>query len=343
MNHPQTVLITGILGQDGSYLAHHALQRGHKVIGGIRNEINPKRLWRLAHLGIEDQISFIELDLLKPESIDRAIESTSPDKIFNFAAQSSVGESFQDPISTAEAGGIGALRIYEKARQSKSLIKIFQASSSEIFGDITDSSHSEDSHFNPKTPYGATKLFAHIMAEAYRASYGTHVSTGILFNHESPLRGSNFVTKKITQGLARIHNGSEEVLQLGNLDAKRDWSHARDFVTAIWDLMELNVPENIVLASGALTSVREFVTLAAEALQIEMYWEGSGLTEKGIDRNSSRVIVEVSPSFYRPYDPAQPMADIKKAKDLLNWTPSYALKELIEEMVQFDIRHLCKS
>lgn len=340
MNHPQTILITGILGQDGSYLAQHALQRGHKVVGGVRNKLSPDRLWRLDHLGVKDQIDFIDLDLLKSDSINNAIDAIQPDKIFNFAAQSSVGDSFTHPISTAEAGGIGALRIYEKARQSDRLIKIFQASSSEIFGDITDSSHSEDSHFNPKTPYGATKLFAHIMAEAYRASYGTHVSTGILFNHESPLRGSNFVTKKITQSLARINHGSAEVLQLGNLDAKRDWSHAKDFVTAIWDLMELDAPENIVLASGALTSVRDFVTLAAEALGMEMSWEGSGLDEKGLDRKTSRVLVEVSPSFYRPYDPAQPMADIRKAKDLLNWTPSYSLQELIKEMVQFDTLQL---
>lgn len=340
MNTPQTVFITGILGQDGSYLAAHALKLGQRVVGGIRGELSDERLWRLNHLGIAKDIEFVELDLLDPSSIDHAIDTTQPDLIFNFAAQSSVGDSFNTPIATAEAGGMGAIRIFEKAKLSDNRIRVFQASSSEIFGDITDSQHSEDSFFNPKTPYGATKLFAHIMAEAYRASYGTHVSTGILFNHESPLRGINFVTRKITNSLAKVKLGQIESFSLGNLDARRDWSHAKDFVAAIWTMLTLDKPDNFVLASGRLTSVREFVNLAAEALDMRLAWEGSGTDERGIDTRTGKVVVKVNPEFYRPYDPAQPLADIRKAQRLLGWQPQQSLHGLVSEMVEFELQQL---
>ncbi len=340
MKTPQTVFITGILGQDGSYLAAHALNLGQRVVGGIRGKLSDERLWRLNHLGIAGDIEFVELDLLDPASIDHAIDSTKPDLIFNFAAQSSVGDSFNTPIATAEAGGMGAIRIFEKAKLSGNRIRVFQASSSEIFGDITDSQHSEESFFNPKTPYGATKLFAHIMAEAYRASYGTHVSTGILFNHESPLRGINFVTRKITNSLAKVKLGQIDSFSLGNLDARRDWSHAKDFVSAIWTMLTLDKPDNFVLASGRLTSVREFVDLAAEALDMSLAWEGSGTDERGIDTGTGKVIVKVNPEFYRPYDPAQPLADIRKAQRLLGWQPQQSLHGLVSEMVEFELQQL---
>lgn len=332
-----TVLITGVLGQDGSYMADRALREGYAVVGAVRGEIRPDRLWRLRHLGIEDRVRFVPLDLLNPDSIERALDDAAPDIVFNFAAQSSVGESFNTPLLTAEAGAMGAIRIFEKARFAKKKMKVFQASSSEIFGDITDSHHSEESFFNPKTPYGATKLFAHIMAEAYRASYGAHVSTGILFNHESPLRGENFVTRKITRSLVRIKLGLQDRLFLGNLDARRDWSHACDFVAAIWQLMSMDQPENIVLASGTLTSVRHFVDLAGHALGFDIAWEGHGVAEVGVDTRSGRSIVAVDPAFYRPYDPAQPLADISKARRLLGWAPAASLDQLVEEMVGFDL------
>jgi len=235
---------------------------------------------------------------------------------------------------------MGAIRIFEKAKLSGNRIRVFQASSSEIFGDITDSQHSEESFFNPKTPYGATKLFAHIMAEAYRASYGTHVSTGILFNHESPLRGINFVTRKITNSLAKVKLGQIDSFSLGNLDARRDWSHAKDFVSAIWTMLTLDKPDNFVLASGRLTSVREFVDLAAEALDMSLAWEGSGTDERGIDTGTGKVIVKVNPEFYRPYDPAQPLADIRKAQRLLGWQPQQSLHGLVSEMVEFELQQL---
>lgn len=338
MAKSQTILITGILGQDGSYLAKHALELGHTVIGGIRGEADSDRTWRLKHLGIVEDVRFVPFDLVDPASIDDAIRGTAPDIIFNFAAQSSVGESFTHPVATAEAGGIGAVRIFEHARACGNGIRVFQASSSEIFGDISDTHHSEDSFFNPKTPYGATKLFAHIMAEAYRASYGTHVSTGILFNHESPLRGANFVTRKITKSLAQVKLGRLERLTLGNLDARRDWSHAKDFVQAIWKIMALDKPDNFVLASGKLTSVRDFVGMAAAALDIRLDWQGEGLNETGVDRRTGKVVVSVDPQFYRPYDPAQPAADIRKAQRLLDWNPSHSLADLVGEMVDFDLK-----
>lgn len=335
-----TVLITGILGQDGSYLADLALRQGHRVVGGVRGELHADRLWRLTHLGIANQVEFVEFDLMNQASIDHAMRTVQPDLVFNFAAQSSVGDSFKDPMGTAEAGGIGALRIFEHARNADKRVRVFQASSSEIFGDITDSHHSEDSLFNPKTPYGATKLFAHLMAEAYRASYGTHVSTGILFNHESPLRSSHFVTKKITQSMVAIKHGLQDSFALGNLEARRDWSHAKDIVGAIWQLMQLATPDNIVLASGRLNTVREFVNLTAQALDMKLEWHGEGLLEQGIDVRTGQAIVRVNPAFYRPYDPAQPLADIQKAKRLVNWAPTHSLADLVAEMVQFDLQQI---
>lgn len=339
MLEPSTVLITGILGQDGSYLADHALRLGHRVLGGIRGELSPDRAWRLHHLGIAQQVSYIHLDLGDPESIRATLKQSRPDLIFNFAAQSSVGDSFKLPLQTAEAGGMGALHIFEYARNADHPCRVFQASSSEIFGDITDSHHSEDSVFNPKTPYGATKLFAHIMAEAYRASYGTYISTGILFNHESPLRGRNFVTKKITESMVAVKRGRIPSFSLGNLDARRDWSHAKDFVDAIWRMLQLDQPNNFVLASGQLTSVREFVNLAAQALDMELTWQGTGTEECGVDKKTGRTIVRVNPEYYRPYDPAQPLADIRKAQRLLNWSPQHSLTDLIQDMVRFELSH----
>ncbi len=339
MSETSTVLITGILGQDGSYLADHALRLGHRVLGGVRGDVSPDRAWRLHHLGIAQRVSFVNLDLGSQDSIRAALRQSRPDFIFNFAAQSSVGDSFKMPVQTAETGGMGALHIFEYARNADHPCRVFQASSSEIFGDITDAHHSEDSVFNPKTPYGATKLFAHIMAEAYRASYGTYVSTGILFNHESPLRGANFVTKKITQSMVAIKQGRLKSFSLGNLDARRDWSHAKDFVDAIWRMLQIDQPDNFVLASGKLTSVREFVNLTAQALDIDLVWRGEGTEECGIDKSTGETLVEVNPEFYRPYDPAQPLADIRKARRLIDWVPQHSLADLIQDMVRFELSH----
>lgn len=333
-------LITGILGQDGSYLAQHALNQGYEVLGGARGDLSEDRLWRLRHLGIADKIEFIPFDLGDGGLIERQMKHYRPDVVFNMAAQSSVGDSFSDPVMTAEAGGMGALRIFEVARWADWAPRIFQASSSEIFGDITDTHHSEDSFFNPKTPYGATKLFAHIMAEAYRASYGTFVSTGILFNHESPLRGENFVTRKITKSLARIHAGLQDTLYLGNLNACRDWSHARDFVDAMWRITQLPKPDNFVIASGRLVSVRDFASMAAARAGFDLVWYGQDIEEKGYDRKSGKLIVAVDPKFYRPYDPEQPRVNTAKAASVLGWTPGISLEDLVGEMVEFEFSQI---
>ena len=332
------MLITGVLGQDGSYLAQHALNQGFEVIGGARGALTDDRLWRLHHLGIADQIEIIPFDLGDSELIETQIKLRRPDLIFNMAAQSSVGESFTTPLKTAEIGGMGALRIFEVARCADWSPRVFQASSSEIFGGLTDSQHSEKSSFYPKTPYGATKLFAHIMAEAYRASYGTFVSTGILFNHESPLRGENFVTRKITKGLANIRAGRQDILHLGNLNACRDWSHARDFVEAMWRIIQLPTPDNFVIASGRLVSVREFTAMAASLAGFDLIWTGQGVNEKGFDSQTGQLIVAVDPAFYRPYDPVQPKVNTSKAASLLGWTPQTSLEDLVKEMVDFELQ-----
>jgi len=334
------VLITGVLGQDGAYLAQHALEHGHEVVGGARGELTHERLWRLRHLGIADQIAFIPFDLGDSALIEQQIKQHRPDYIFNMAAQSSVGDSFSTPLTTAEIGGMGALRIFEVARWADWAPRVFQASSSEIFGCITDAQHTENSSFNPKTPYGATKLFAHIMAEAYRASYGTFVSTGILFNHESPLRGENFVTRKITKSLAQIKAGQQDTVYLGNLDARRDWSHARDFVEAMWRIVQLPQPDNFVIASGRLVSVRDFTTMAAARAGFDLVWEDHGVNEKGFDRKTGKLIVGVDPVFYRPYDPAQPKVNTAKAASVLGWTPQTTLEELVGEMVDFEFQQI---
>jgi len=333
-------LITGVLGQDGAYLAQRALAAGYEVLGGARGETTEDRLWRLRHLGIADQVQMVPFDLGDGALIEAQIKHHRPDVIFNLAAQSSVGDSFLSPVQTAEAGAMGALRIFEVARWADWAPRVFQASSSEIFGDITDAHHSEDSFFNPKTPYGATKLFAHIMAEAYRASYGTFVSTGILFNHESPLRGENFVTRKITKSLAKIRAGQQETLFLGNLAARRDWSHARDFVDAMWRIVHLPKPDNFVIASGRLVSVRDFATMAAGHAGFDLRWEGEGVDEKGYDSATGKLIVAVDPKFYRPYDPAQPKVNISKASAMLGWTPGIKLEDLVGEMVAFEFSEL---
>jgi GDPmannose 4,6-dehydratase len=334
------VLITGVLGQDGSYLAQHALSQGYEVLGGARGTLTPDRSWRLRHLGVERDVQIIPFDLGDAALIEQQIKRHRPDLIFNMAAQSSVGDSFNTPVLTAEIGAMGALRIFETARWADWAPRVFQASSSEIFGSLTDSAQSEDSFFNPKTPYGATKLFAHIMAEAYRLSYGTHVSTGILFNHESPLRGENFVTRKITRGLAMIQAGQQDMLYLGNLDARRDWSHAKDFVEAMWRIIQLPQPDNFVIASGRLVSVRDFTTMAAARAGFELIWRGQGINEKGFDRKTGNLIVAVDPAFYRPYDPAQPRVNTAKAATKLGWQPRISLEELVGEMVDYELQHI---
>jgi GDPmannose 4,6-dehydratase len=334
-----TVFITGILGQDGSYLAAKALKEGYRVVGGARGHIDEARGWRLRYLGIADKIETVHFDLTDSIQSVKTLKQLKPDYIFNFGAQSSVGDSFHVPIETAEAGGMGALRIFDYAKNSDHHCKVFQASSSEIFGDITDTHHSEDSFFNPKTPYGATKLFAHIMAEAYRASYGTHVSTGILFNHESPIRGENFVTKKIVSNLVKYKFGLIKSFSLGNIEAKRDWSHASDFIDAIWQLMQLDKPNNVVLASGKLHSVKDFVDTTASLLGLTICWEGSGVNTVGIDQRTGHPAITISPEFYRPYDPSQPLADTRKAHSLLNWAPRFSLRDLIDDMIQFELRN----
>ena len=310
------------------------------MVGGARGHVNEDRAWRLKHLGIADKVEIVNFDLTDGSGSVNTLKQLKPDYIFNFGAQSSVGDSFHIPIETAEAGGMGALRIFDYAKSADHLCKVFQASSSEIFGDITDTHHSEDSFFNPKTPYGATKLFAHIMAEAYRASYGTHVSTGILFNHESPLRGQNFVTKKIVNNLVKYKLGLIKSFSLGNIDAQRDWSHASDFIDAIWQLMQLDKPDNVVLASGKLYSVKDFVNTTASLLGLSLTWDGAGINTVGIDQETGHIVVTISPDFYRPYDPSQPLADTRKAQSLLSWAPRFSLRDLIEDMIQYELRHI---
>lgn len=329
-------LITGITGQDGAYLAKLLLEKGYEVYGAHRRS-SSDHFWRLRELGVESDIRKVPLDLLEVTNILRMLDKTKPDEVYNLAAQSFVGASFDQPLYTADADALGALRLLESIRVMCSGAKYYQASTSEMFGKVQEVPQTEGTKFYPRSPYAVAKLFAHWSTINYRESYNMHASSGILFNHESPLRGAEFVTRKITIALAKIKMGQQEVLELGNMESKRDWGFAADYVEGMWRMLQQDQADDYILATGETHSVHEFIEKAAEIIGFQIGWEGSGEHSKGIDRKTGRIIVKVNPEFYRPAEVDLLIGSPEKAKRELGWAPKMQFTELVHTMMQADL------
>ena len=324
-------LITGITGQDGSYLAELLLEKGYEVHGIIRRAslINT---YRIDH--IYDRIQLHYGDLTDSTNLVRVIQQVKPDEIYNLGAQSHVKVSFEVPEYTGQVDALGTLRILEAVclLGMQDRVRIYQASTSELYGLVQEVPQKETTPFYPRSPYGVAKLYGYWIVKNYRESYGLHASSGILFNHESPRRGETFVTRKITRGLSRISVGEQNVLSLGNLDARRDWGHAKDFVEAMWLMLQQEEADDYVIATGEQYSVRQFVEVAAPYFGMSIVWEGEGLDEVGIDKNTGRKVIDVNPKYFRPAEVETLLGDATKAKEKLGWEPKTSFKQLVEDM-----------
>lgn len=332
-------LITGITGQDGAYLAENLLAKGYQVVGAYRRTSN-QGFWRLNQLGLLEHpnLTLVEHDLTDPSSSIRLLSSQRPAEVYNLASQSFVGASFNQPHTTAQITGLGALNLLEAIRIVDSNIKFYQASTSEMFGKVRQVPQTEETDFHPRSPYGVAKLFAHWMTVNYRESYGLFGACGILFNHESPLRGSEFVTRKITESVARISLGSDEPMLLGNLNAQRDWGFAKEYVEGMWRMLQQASPDTFVFATNKTTSVREFVKLAFAAAGIEVDFAGEGKEEVGFNVKTGKPLVKVNPEFFRPAEVDLLIGDPTRAKTVLGWEPKTTIDELASMMVEADIR-----
>ena len=331
-------LVTGITGQDGAYLSRLLLGKGYRVYGAFRRGAS-LNLWRLNELGVsESDIDFIPFELLEYANLRRVIEETATDEIYNLGAQSFVGVSFEQPLFTSDVNALGVTRMLEAIREVNPKLKFYQASTSEMFGKVQAVPQSERTPFYPRSPYAIAKLYAHWTTVNYRECYDIFACSGILFNHESPLRGIEFVTRKITAGLARIREGLQDVVELGNLDAKRDWGFAGDYVEGMWLMLQQDQPDDYVLATGQTVSVRSFCELAAANLAFQLAWEGEGKDTVGIDRKSGKTIIRINPKFYRPGEVDLLVGDPSKAKEKLGWSSKTSLAKLVEMMVEADQR-----
>jgi GDPmannose 4,6-dehydratase len=330
-------LITGITGQDGAYLSKFLLEKGYEVYGAFRRTAD-LNVSKLRSLGIEDRIHLVPLELLEYSNIYRAIEKAQPEEIYNLAAQSFVSLSFEEPVFTSDVTAIGALRVLEAIRALNPKIKFYQASSSEMFGKVQTIPQNEKTPFYPRSPYAVSKLFGHWITVNYRESYGLFACSGILFNHESPLRGLEFVTRKITHSVARIKLGLQQELKLGSLDSKRDWGYAAEYVQAMWLMLQQEKPDDYVIATGETHSVREFVEAAFERIGIKLEWSGKGVEEKGGDAKTGKTLVSIDPQYFRPAEVDLLMGDASKAKKALGWNPKTTFKELVGIMVESDLK-----
>ena len=336
-------LVTGITGQDGAYLAEFLLGKGYEV-HGIKRRASLFNTDRIDHLYQDPHVPGAKLrlhygDLTDSTNLIRVIQQVQPDEIYNLAAQSHVAVSFETPEYTANADAVGTLRLLEAIRilGLEKKTRFYQASTSEMYGQVQEVPQRETTPFYPRSPYGVAKLYGHWITINYREAYGLYACSGILFNHESPIRGETFVTRKITRGLARMHEGLEECLYLGNLDALRDWGHARDYVRAQWLMLQQEVPEDFVIATGEQHSVRDFVTRAAKLLGWNVEWRGSGVEEQGVDQASGRVLVKVDPRYFRPAEVETLLGDATKARRKLGWQPEVSFAQLVREMVETDL------
>jgi GDPmannose 4,6-dehydratase len=331
-------LITGITGQDAAYLAEFLLEKGYEVYGTYRRT-SSTNFWRIEELGIENHpnLKLLEYDLIDLSSAYRIINDVEPDEIYNLAAQSFVGVSFTQPIATANITGVGVLNLLEAIRTINPKIKFYQASTSEMFGKVHAIPQNEQTPFHPRSPYGVAKVFAHWTTLNYQESYGLFASSGILFNHESPLRGKEFVTRKITDTVAKIHLGKQDVLELGNIDAKRDWGFAKEYVDGMYRMLQADKPDTFVLATNQTQTVRDFVSLAFKAIDTDITWEGKNENEKGIDAKTGKVLIKINPKFYRPAEVDLLIGDASKANEILGWKPKTTLEELCDMMIKKDI------
>lgn len=337
----KTALITGITGQDGAYLVNLLLQKNYKVYGTYRRT-SSVNFWRLDELSVDylnnPNLQLVEFDLTDLGGITRLLEKIQPDEIYNLAAQSFVGVSFEQPKTTAEITGIGALNILEAIRQVNPKIKYYQASTSEMFGKVQSIPQNEKTPFYPRSPYGVAKLYAHWITINYRESYNIFGCSGILFNHESPLRGKEFVTRKITDAVARIKLNKQQFLELGNLDAKRDWGFAAEYVEGMWRMLQAEQPDTYVLATNRTETVRSFVEMAFKAVDIGVEWSGSAENEIGKNSQTGEVIVKINQKFYRPAEVDLLIGDYTHAKNKLGWEPKTTLEQLCKMMVDADLR-----
>lgn len=340
----KVALITGVTGQDGSYLAELLLEKGYDVHGLVRrtSHFNRANIEAALHDAKRKGRTF-ELhygNLADMGGVSRILALCKPCEVYNLAAQSHVRISFDEPENTANVNGLGVLRLLESIRQSKPDTRFYQASTSELFGNVAESPQSETTAFHPRSPYAVAKLYGHWIAKNFREAYGTFAVNGILFNHESPRRGENFVTRKITYSLARILAGAQETLVLGNLDSRRDWGYAPDFVEAMWRMLQQERPDDYVLATGKTHSIREFAAAAACVAGMEIVWEGDGADELGIDRRTGRTLITIDPRHYRPSEVDLVLGDSKKARRVLGWKPRVGFQQLVEIMMRADMELL---
>lgn len=332
-------VITGVTGQDGAYLVKSLLEKGYHVTGTYRRT-SSVNFWRLGYVGVESHpnLKLVEHDLTDLSASIRLLDKAEPDEVYNLAAQSFVGVSFDQPITTAEITGLGPVKLLEAIRTVNNKIKFYQASTSEMFGEVQAVPQSESTPFYPRSPYGVAKLYAHWMTINYRESYDIFGASGILFNHESPLRGREFVTRKITDTVAKIMMGKVDELRLGNMNAKRDWGYAAEYVEGMWGMLQVDKPDTYVLATGRTETVRSFVDMAFKAVGIEIEWKGSEDEEEGFDKATGRKLVVVDPQFYRPAEVDLLIGDPSKAEKDFGWKAQTSLEELCKLMVDADMK-----
>ena len=332
-------LITGITGQDGAYLSEFLIKKGYKVYGAVRrtSSINTSRL---SYIGVLDDINLVSMDLAEISNIQRLIERIEPDEIYNLAAQSFVQTSYEQPIYTSDIDGIGVTRILETVRNLGGNPKFYQASTSEMFGKAQQSPQNENTPFYPRSPYGIAKLYSHWMTINYREAWNMFACSGILFNHESPLRGTEFVTRKISQGMAQIALKKIKKINLGNLNAERDWGFAGDYVEAMWLMRQKDKPDDYVIATGETNSVRDFAQVAAKSIDIDIEWDNEGDSEIGICKKTGSTIISVDKQYTRPSETDHLLGDASKAKEILGWKPSINFQSLVNMMVEHDLKRI---
>jgi|TARA_R110002074_G_scaffold56_1_gene180 GDPmannose 4,6-dehydratase len=325
-------IITGVTGQDGGYLAKLLLDKGYKVYGAQRRNTG-KRYWRLDELGITDKIEFVDIDLGEPYNIEKVIEKVQPDEFYNLAAQSFVGLSFEQPQVTTITNSLGVLNILEVIRNKFPKIKFYQASTSEMFGKVIETPQKETTPFHPRSPYGVAKAYSHYLTQNYRESYGLFACSGILFNHESPMRGEEFVTRKITKGLVE-YTRTGKVLELGNIESYRDWGHAEDYVEAMWLMLQQDEPEDFVISTGKTIQIKDFITRCLDELNIAYEFNGHEV----IDKHNRKHIIKTNPKFFRPAEVDLLVGDSTRAKEKLLWRPKHTLKTLVRDMIKEDVK-----